>query len=125
MIKKHLEKLAYILPALIVLFFFFHTLGYSWKHFDEQIIYGESVLPVPTSFLEYIEIIKNFGLINHFEASNAFYSSISNVRGTPLDTLFCLTVFLCLGKHVFLYRLFSLIVHIINTFILGLILPFG
>jgi hypothetical protein len=119
--KKKLTAIFFPLLAVICVFLFYsHTLNYSWKFFDEEIIYSETIFPIPKDFSNYIEIVKNLGLKNHFEASNTFYSNIANVRGTPLDTIFLLTIFLLFKKSAFCYHLFSLVLHSINTFILGL-----
>ena len=104
-----------LVNCLLVFIFYFHTLDYSWKHFDENIIFQEAILPIPHSPSEAFEILKLFGPFNHFEASNPFYSNISNLRGTPLDTIFCLFIFSVFKKSAFAYHLFSVILHVINT----------
>lgn len=106
----------FLLITLIIIFlFYFHTIGYSWKNFDENIIYEETILPIPRSFSEIFEIISSFGINNHFEASNPFYSNISNLRGTPVDVIFCLFVFWLFKKSAILYHIFSLFLHLANS----------
>lgn len=108
------------LSCLIVFIFFAHTFNYSWKHFDENIIYEESILPIPTSFQEIFEMVSTFGINHHFEASNPFYSNISNLRNVPvLQHLF---IFWLFKKSCFAYHAFSLIFHLISTCLLFLIL---
>ena len=121
-VKNLNNKLVYLIVVLMVFMFYAHTLNYPWRYFDERIIYDESILPIPRSFLEILDYIKYFGIHNHFEASNPFYSTISNLRGTPLDVVFNFIVFLCFKKNPFNYHLFSLILHILNSFLLCLIL---
>ncbi|MBI2995379.1 MAG: hypothetical protein HYY52_01550 [Candidatus Melainabacteria bacterium] len=101
--------------CLIVFGFYFHTLNYPWKHYDEKIVFDEALLPIPCSFLEIFELIREFGVINFFEAANPFYSNISNLRGTPVDVLFFLFIFFIFKKSTFAYHLFSLILHLANT----------
>lgn len=100
--------------CLIVFLFFAHTLNFSWKHFDEQIIYNETLFPIPVTFLQISEFLKYFGFRNYIEASNPFYTNIANLRNTPVVlNLFLLWLF---KKSAFNYHLFMLIIHTINTF---------
>ena len=108
--------------SVIVFLFFAHTLIYPWRHFDEQIIYNETILPVPRSLFELFEYIRLFGLNSYFEASNPFYSSISNLRSDPFNFFIMLVVFLLFQKSTILYHLLSLIFHILSTCLLFLIL---
>ena len=110
------------MTCLIIFVFFLHTLNYPWRFFDEDIIFNETMLPIPANFQEIFEIIKSFGLNNHFEASNPFYSNISNIRGTPIDVLFCLFVFWLCKKSAYAYHLFSLLFHLLNSCLFFLIL---
>ena len=99
-----------------------HTLGYPWKHFDEQIIYKETILPIPASFSQIFDFISNFGLNHYFEASNPFYTTISNLRSDPSNVLIMLFILWLFQKNVFLYHFLSLILHILNSCILFLTL---
>lgn len=108
--------------TLIVFLFFAHTLNYPWKYFDEQIIYNETILPIPRSIPEIFEYIKSFGLNHYFEASNPFYSTISNLRTDPINYLITFFVYCFFQKNVFAYHAFSLILHLFNTTILFLLL---
>lgn len=112
------QKLIYFFIFTIVMIFFAHTLNYEWKHFDEQIIYNETYLPIPESFLQIIEYIKSFGLNYYFEASNPFYSSIYNIRNDPFSNIIILFVYWLFQKNFFAYHLFAMIFHAINTVIL-------
>ena len=108
--------------ASIVFLFFLHTLLYPWRHFDEQIIYNETILPIPRSFSTIFEYLSLFGLNNYFEASNPFYSSISNLRSDPFNFFILLFVTFLFQKNAFLYHFLSLILHVLNTGLLFLIL---
>lgn len=116
------EYIACSITALIIFIFFMHTLDYSWKYFDEQMIYNETLLPVPTSIFETLTYILNFGLYNFFEASNTFYSSITNLRCNPINTLISLFAYTIFQKNSFYYHLASLVLHIFNACILFFIL---
>ena len=107
---------------LLVFLFFAHTLNYPWRHFDENIIYNETVYPIAKTFSQIVEYIKYFGLNHHFEASNPFYSEISNLRCDPLNTLITLFVYYFFQKSAFAYHSFILIMHLLNTFLLFFIL---
>ena len=122
MVKKYTHILFFLLTAVTVLLFYQHTLHYPWKFFDEQIIYNETILPVPHTFGEIFDYLRFFGVNNLFEASNPFYSTISHIRGTPIDVIFNFFIFRLFQKNVFLYHLFSLAIHIFNTSLFFLIL---
>lgn len=110
------------LICILVFGVFAHTLDFPWKHFDEQIIYDETILPIPYSLSEFFNFITQLGVNNHFEASSIFHSSVSNLRGTPLDVLFTLCVFMMFKKTAFAYHVFSLVLHIINSALCFLII---
>src|SRR3989338_8720736 len=118
---KQENKLFFIflsINILIVFLFYAHTLNYPWKHFDEQIIYNETVFPQARSFSEISEYFKYFGLNHHFEASSPFYSSIANLRCDPANTFMTIVVYYIFQKKVFLFHLLSLIFHIFNACLL-------
>jgi len=119
---KKLNLFFCLLTGLIVFLFYAHTLNYEWKFFDEDIIYNELILPVPGSFSDLLDIISSFGLNNRFEASNPFYSDISNLRGTPSNNLILLTAFYLFKKSPLNYHLFALIMHVINSILCFLII---
>ena len=110
------------LLALIVFVFFAHTLNYSWKFFDEDIIYAQIIWPIPNSLSELIEIIKSFGLNQLFESSNSIYSNISIMRGTPLNNFIWLITLYLFKDSAFCFHLFMLILHIANAILCFLIL---
>ncbi len=111
-----------IISGLIVFLFYAHTLSYEWKFFDEDIIYNEIILPISKSFLDLTDIVSSIGLKNHFEASNPFYSNISNLRGTPFSNLVTLAIFWLFKKSSFNYHFFMLFLHIINSILCFLII---
>ena len=110
------------LSCIIVLIFYCHTLTYGWRNFDENIIVNETLLPVPHSLGEVIELIKHLGINNYFGASNQYYSSIVNLRSDPVNFFLLLFIFLIFQKNAFLYHLLSLGIHLLNTVIFFLIL---
>jgi len=119
----NIEAILFCLFTLLFVFIFYaHTLVYDWRFFDEGIIYGEAILPVPKTFSEIFEFISTLGINNHFEASNTFYTEISNIRGTPVDVIFNLFFYWMFQKSAFNYHLFSLSVHIGITFIFFILL---
>lgn len=99
----------------LIFLFFSQSLGFSWKHFDEQIIYKETILPCPGSFEELIAYIKHLGIHNLIEASNPFYTTISIIRGSSLDVVFVLFLFYLFQKSAFCFHLFSLCLHLLNS----------
>lgn len=120
--KVQSESLAIFALIIIIFVFFAHTLGYPWKHFDEQIIYNETIYPIALSLEQVFEYIQRFGLNAYFEASSPFYSSISNLRSDPANTLITLFVYFFFQKNAFLFHLLSLILHIINSCLLFLLI---
>ena len=106
--------------VIIVFVFFAHTLNYPWKHFDDQIIYNETLLPAPLSFHQIFEYLFYLGPINYIEASNPFYSTISSIRWTNVP--FDLFVFWLLKKSAFAYHTFSFLLHLINSCLCFLII---
>ena len=111
-----------VLSCLIVFAFYSHTLNYGWRDYDENIILNETLLPVPQSFGEFTELIKHLGVNQYFGASNQYYSSIVNLRSDPVTFFLLLFISLIFQKNSFLYHLFSLGVHILNTALCFLIL---
>ena len=104
-----------ILTLLFVFIFYYHTLSYPPKAYDELAPFNETHVPVCLSFSEMIELIKNLGLHQHFESSNTLYSNIFSLRCDPLCAFLHLFVQFIFKKNVLLYRLYGLILHLINT----------
>lgn len=120
--KTKEENIVCALIALIVFIFYSHTLNYSWKYFDEQIIYNETLLPIGRNVFEVFQYIANFGIYTFFEASNPFYSSITNLRCNPINCLISLFSYALFQRNSFHYHISSLIIHIFNSCVLFLIL---
>ena len=118
-LKRVAVSLSIIILAVFALYS--QTLNYPWKHFDEQIIYRETLIPAPLSFSQFVEFISNFGLKHYIEASNPFYTTIANLRCAPAGTSFLLLIFLLFQKNVLFYHLFSLVLHILNSVLCFLI----
>lgn len=111
-----------IILTLIVFVFFAHTLNYSWKFFDEDIIYAQSIWPIAHSLFELMEIIKSFGLNQLFESSSVIYSNIAIMRGTPVSNLVTLITLYLFKDSAFCFHLLMLVLHIANTVLCFLIL---
>lgn len=111
-----------ILISFIVFIFYFQSLGYSWKIFDENLIFQEITLPIPDSLEELNEIVGLFGLDNYYDSGNPFYSNISNLRGSPVDVAFNLIIYLILQKSAFGYHAYLLLMHLLNTCLCFLII---
>lgn len=112
--NKKMNYLFAFATCLIVFIFYAHTINYEWKHFDEQIIYSETLFPMPLSFLQIFEYLQNLGFRNYIEASNPFYSNIANLRNTPV--VFNLLIFWLFKKSAIAYHLLMLFLHILNTY---------
>ena len=112
------ENLFLVATLLIVFIFYAHTLNYPWRDFDENIIYKELILPIPRNLNELISYVKEFGLMVYFEASNPFYSSVSNLRVNPVGVFLTMFVEMCFQKNPFLYHCLSLFLHMVNSALL-------
>ncbi|MBI1858123.1 MAG: hypothetical protein HYR97_03305 [Candidatus Melainabacteria bacterium] len=110
------------LVALSIFVFFSHTLNYQWKFFDEDIIFRETVLPIPISFKEYIETLKMLGTNHYFESTNPLYSNISNIRGNSLWLIITMFILFIFKASALNYHLFMLVLHICNAIVLFAIL---
>lgn len=121
--KENLIQVLFLSSVLILIFiFFFQTLYYPPKAFDEIVIFKENFLPSCNSFSEMFELISLLGLKQYFEATNFLYSNIVSFRCNPLGNLIQLTMQVLFKKNPFNFHLFSLILHIINSTVLFFII---
>jgi len=121
--NRSLTTLAFITITIFVVFlFYFHTLFYGVKAFDELAIFKEAYLPTCTSFSEMFELISLLGLHQHFESTNLLYSNISSLRCDPFCTFLHLITQLIFQRNPFYYHLYSLLLHLISTAFVFLIL---
>ena len=111
-----------IITVVLTFIFYFHTLFYSVKAFDELTIFKEAYLPIVLSVSEIYELISNLGLHQHVESNNILYSSIFSLRCNPFGNCLQLLVQFFFQKNPFYYHLYGLILHIINTILVFLIL---
>ena len=117
------ETLIFITITIFYVFlFYFHTLFYSIKAFDEIMIFKESHVPVCFSLSEICELISLLGLHQHFESSNMLYSNISSLRCDPFCAFLHLITQFLFQKNSFYYHFYGLILHLINTALVFLIL---
>lgn len=111
-----------LIDLVLVFFFYYPTIFYFVKSFDEITPFKEIHMPVCYSLGEIFELISLLGLNHHFEASNTLYSNISSLRSNPVgDFLVLITQFL-FKKNPVLYHLYSLCLHLINTALVFFIL---
>ncbi len=110
------------ITTLSVFLFYFHTLFYGVKAFDELAIFKETYLPICFNIKEVFELISLLGIHQHFESSNMLYSNISSIRCNPFGNLLQLCIQCLFQKNLFYYHIYSLIIHLINSAIVFLIL---
>lgn len=121
--KKNTLFFVLLLTTILSVFlFYFPTVFFAIKSFDEITPFKETHLPVCFSLSEIFDLISLLGLHQYFEASNTLYSSIISLRSNPLgDFLVLLTQFICRKSSVN-YHLYSLILHLISSCFVFLIL---
>lgn len=121
--KKNALFFVFLLTTILSVFiFYFPTIFFAIKSFDEVTPFKETHLPVCFSLSEMFDLISLLGLHQYFEASNTLYSSIISLRSNPLgDFLVLLTQFFC-RKNPVNYHLYSLILHLISSCFIFLIL---
>ena len=112
----------YVWLGLIVALFYIHTIPYPFRVYDEDLIYNETIFPIPQNISELFLYIKEFGLNAYFEASSSFYSHIANLRCNPVNTFLTMFVEMIFKKSSHYYHLFSLVLHIASTVLLFKIL---
>lgn len=106
----------------ITFLIFFHTLHRPWIFYDENIIYDETLFPIPASFSEIFEIIGSFGLSTNLNSSNFLYSSNSVTRFNLFDIPIRLFIGFLFQKNAFLYHSLALCLHLLNIAIVYQIL---
>ena len=107
---------------LAVFIFYFPTIFYEIKAFDEITPFKETYLPICFSLSEIPELISLLGLKQYFEASNTLYSSITLIRCNPLGVLHSLLIQALFRKEPVYYHLYGLMFHLMNTALVFLIL---
>ena len=116
---KNLE----VLPCLlIVAILFIPALFRPWLIYDERSIFEGTHFATPSSFGEFFEILENFGLNFNIVSSNTIYSSNYITRTAPLGQFIGMTLSFLFKNNPFFYHLFNLTFHLINTFLVYLIL---
>ncbi len=99
----------------IVFLFYFRTIFYGIKTYDELFVFKESLFPIFHSFSEMFEFISLLGLNHHFEAMNTLYSNIVSLRCNPIGNFMQLFIECIFKKNPIYYHLYSLSLHLINT----------
>ncbi|MBI1858567.1 MAG: hypothetical protein HYR97_05585, partial [Candidatus Melainabacteria bacterium] len=122
---NHEQKnlLLHILTTLAAVFLIYaFSLNRPWQPFDERLLFDETLFPIPRTLGEILEIIKTFGLNYHLESMNTFFSNNLTIRSNPLDAVFNIITLYLFKTNAFLYHFFQIILHLINTFLVWLIL---
>ena len=104
-----------ILTLAIVFAFFYKSLFFGVKIYDEVIPFKETFLPTCFSISEISELVSLLGLRQHFEATNSFYSNITSIRCNPIGNLAQMLIQFLFKKDPVKYHLYSLVLHLINT----------
>src|SRR3989338_11534744 len=113
--KNNLPFVSFLLATMFAVFiFYFHTIFYAVKAFDEVTVFKEIHLPICYSFSEVFELISLLGPHHYFEASNTLYSSIISIRSNPVGDFLTLITQLICGRNPANYHLYSLILHLIS-----------
>ena len=122
LLLKDISNLDFLICVLVVLVLFLPTLNRPWLMYDERSIFTGLYFPIPHSFSEIVEIINSFGLNFNIISSNTIYSSNYITRTAPFTQILWLFLNLFFQLKPVLYHAFSLLFHIINSFLLFLIL---
>ncbi len=117
-----ITNLDVLICFLIVFILFFQSLFRPWLIYDERAIYEGFHFGSPKSIGELFEFIENFGLNFNIISSNLMYSSNYVTRTSPFGQLLGTILSLLFKKTPFLWHLFNLIMHLINSFLVFLIL---
>lgn len=121
--KENFKPIIFLITTLVIIFaFFFHTIFYPPKAYDELIIFKESYLPSCNSFTDMFELISLLGLKQHFEAGNSLYSNIISFRCNPFGNFIQLCMQVFFKKNPINFHLFSLCLHLVNSTVLFLII---
>lgn len=120
------NKIRFVLPLIlcivIVLPTFLISFNRSWIFYDEILIKDELVAPIPSSFNELIEIIKNFGFVSNISSSNFLYSSNSVNRTNLFGVPFLMGLGLLFKKNPIYYHCLIIFLHMLNLSLVYLIL---
>lgn len=119
--KINKTKLFFSTTIFIVFFVYSFSLFRPWLPFDERLIYNEELFPIPITFREIFEVINSFALNCHVLSMNTFFSNHLTLRSGPTNWVLMVFIFYLFKKNAFLYHLFGLFIHLINTSLLWLI----
>ncbi len=110
------SKTLFLLFTLITIFFFYSfSLNREWQFFDERLIYGEGLFPIPSSISEVFEVIKTYAFNYHFDSQNAFFSNIVVMRSAPAGDFLKVLVSFFFKKNAFCYHILQLTIHLFNS----------
>ena len=111
-----------LFTLIVVFFFYFRTVFYGLKAYDELVLFKESFLPVCRSFSEMFKFISLLGLNHYFESANTLYSNIVSIRCNPFGNFLQMLIQVLFQKNPVSYHLYSLFLHLINTALVFFIL---
>lgn len=117
--KSTKEKLVVVFVTLLVYSF---SLFRPWIPFDERLFFQETLFPIASSFGELNEIIQNFAKNCHIESMNPFFSNHHTLRHDPLSWYLIVFLLYLFKANPIPYHFLQLSIHLINTFLLWLIL---
>src|SRR3990167_9903969 len=110
------SKILFLLLTLITIFSLYSfSLNREWQFFDERLIYGEGLFPIPSSISEVFEVIKTYGFNYHFDSQNAFFSNIVVMRSAPAGDFLKVLASFFFKKNALSYHIFQLILHLLNS----------
>ena len=112
---KDKSNIALLVCIAVILILFIPTLNRPWLAYDERLIFDSIYFPTVNSFGEIFEILESTGLTFNALSSNSIYSSNYIVRSCPFSFVLNLFSSLFFQKSAFLFHLFNLCLHIINT----------
>lgn len=113
----------FLLAVLFIVFLIYSfSLNRTWIPFDENLIYKEELMPIPTSFKEIFEIINLFVFNYHILSINSFFSNHVAIRSNPITFILIVFISFFFKKSAFLYHILQLSLHLINVALVYLIL---
>ena len=113
------SKILFLLLTLITIFSLYSfSLNREWQFFDERLIYGEGLFPIPSSISEVFEVIKTYGFNYHFDSQNAFFSNIVVMRSAPAGDFLKVLVSFFFKKNAFYYHVLQLTLHLLNSLLI-------
>ena len=113
------NKAVFLLFTLILVFSVYSfSLNREWQFFDERLIYGEGLFPIPSNISEVFEIAKTYLFNYHFDSQNAFFSNTIIMRSAPVGDFLKIFLSFFFKKNAFLYHTLQLTLHLFNSLLI-------